>query len=73
MTVLGVDYIEKEPAAKALLEACKKVIGKETVKIGSYLGFDINIAFDSFNKKFNLTLKGDLSYSVELGGTPLAT
>jgi len=67
MTVLGVDYTEKEPAAKALLEACKTVIGRETVKIGSYMGFDMNISFDSFYKKFSLTLKGDLSYSVELG------
>lgn len=67
MTVLGVDYAEKEAAAKALLEACKTVIGKEAVKIGSYLGFDMSLSFDSFYKKFNLTLKGDLSYSVELG------
>lgn len=67
MTVLGVDYTEKEAAAKALLEACKSVIGKEPVKIGSYLGFDMNLSFDSFYKKFSLTLKGALSYSVELG------
>ncbi len=67
MTVLGVDYTEKEAAAKALLEACKTVIGKEPTKIGSYLGFDMNLAFDSFYKRFSLTLKGDLSYSVELG------
>ena len=67
MTVLGVDYTEKEPAAKALLEACKTVTGKDPVKIGSYLGFDMSLAFDSFYKKFNLTLKGDLSYSAELG------
>jgi N12 class adenine-specific DNA methylase len=67
MTVLGVEYTEKEPAAKALLEACKTVVGKEPAKIGSYLGFDMSLSFDSFYKKFNLTLKGDLSYSVELG------
>ncbi|KPU45061.1 RNA polymerase-associated protein RapA [Oxobacter pfennigii] len=67
MTVLGTAYTEKETAAKALLEACKTVTGKEAVKIGSYLGFDLNLSFDSFYKKFNLTMKGELSYSVELG------
>lgn len=67
MTVLGVDYTEKEATAKALLEACKTVIGKEPTKIGSYLGFDMNLSFDSFYKKFSLTLKGDLSYCAELG------
>lgn len=67
MTLLGVDYTEKEAAAKALLEACKTVIGKEPTKIGSYLGFDMNLSFDSFYKKFSLTLKGDLSYCAELG------
>jgi len=67
MTVLGVDYTEKEAAAKALLEVCKTVIGKQPAKIGSYLGFDMSLSFDSFYKKFSLTLKGDLSYSVELG------
>lgn len=67
MTVLGTDYTEKEAAAKALLEACKTVKGKDAVKIGSYLGFDLILSFDSFYKKFNLTMKGELSYSVELG------
>lgn len=67
MMVLGVDYTEKEAAAKALLEACKTVVGKEPAKVGSYLGFDMSLSFDSFYKKFSLTLKGDLSYSVELG------
>lgn len=67
MTVLGVVHTEKEAAGKALLEACKSVTGKDPVKVGSYLGFDMSISFNSLYKKFSLTLKGDLSHSVEMG------
>ena len=67
MTLLDIEYTEKETAAKALLEACKTIVEKEPAKIGSYLGFDMILIYDSFFKRFNLTLKGDLSYSVEIG------
>ena len=67
MTILGVTHTEKESAAKAILDACKTVTGKESVRIGTYLGFDISMSFDGFDRKYSLTLKGSVSYSIELG------
>ena len=67
MTVKGVVHTEKAAAGKALLEACKSIMDSDSVKIGTYLGFDMYLSFNSFYKKFNLTLKGDMSYSVDMG------
>jgi hypothetical protein len=67
MTVLGTVYPEKEAAGKALLEACKSVKDIEPVAVGSYLGFDLSISFNAVKKKYSLTLKGDMSHSVEMG------
>ena len=62
MTINGVAHIEKEPAAKALLEACKTVKGREAMDVGEYCGFQMSVTFDSFNTAYNLTLKGAISY-----------
>ena len=70
MTVLGTTYTEKA-AGDALLEACKSVKDGEPVPVGSYMGFDISVSFDSLHKKFRLTLKGDMSYSVDMGVDPM--
>lgn len=67
MTVLGVTHWEKEKAGIAMLESCKAVVGKESVPIGSYRGLDMSLAFDGFNKAYELTLKGNMSYRVEMG------
>jgi len=37
MTVNGVFHAEKEPAAKALLEACKGVTERKDLAVGSYM------------------------------------
>ena len=67
MTINGVTYAEKEPAAKALLEACKSVADKTDVPIGSYMGFDMSLRFDSFNTSFKLLLRGAITHQTELG------
>ena len=67
MTINDVAYAEKEPAAKALLEACKGVTDKKDFAIGSYMGFDMSLRFDSFNKAFTLLLRGSMTYQTELG------
>jgi hypothetical protein len=67
MTVNGVDYTEKEPAAKALLEACKGVGDKTDKPVGEYMGFKLSIRFDSFTKQISLLMRGHMTYSVELG------
>jgi len=67
MTIKGITYPEKEPAGKALLEACKTVINKTDTPIGEYMGFKMSLRFDSFNKKFHLYLRGSMTYESELG------
>lgn len=42
-----------------------------TAKIGTYLGSSMNIAFDSFNRKFVLRLKGAMNHPVEIGPDPV--
>ncbi|MCL2516945.1 MAG: SNF2-related protein [Oscillospiraceae bacterium] len=67
MTVNGVEYMEKEPAAKALLEACKGVTEKKDLPVGKYMGFDMSLQFDGFHKTFSVLLRGNMSYTTELG------
>jgi hypothetical protein len=67
ITVLGEVHTTREPAGKALLEALKTVKGSAETPIGEYSGFKMNAYFDSFSKAYKLNLKGNMSYSVELG------
>jgi hypothetical protein len=66
MTINGVTHEEKEPAGKALLEACKTVTDKNDKPIGEYMGFKMSLRFDSFNKQFQLYLRGSMTYQVDL-------
>ena len=68
MTVKDVEYAEKEPAAKALLEACKDVKGRNVdVPIGEYMGFRMSLQYESFGKEISLYLRGAITYKLELG------
>jgi len=69
MTVDGVQYKEKEPAAKALLEACKGVANKLEKPIGEYMGFKMSLQIEgmTLEKKFQLLLRGSMTYQIELG------
>jgi hypothetical protein len=67
MVIDGVEYREKEPAAKALLEACKTVSDKSEKAIGEYMGFKMSLRLDGFEKKFVLLLRGNMTYQTDLG------
>jgi GR25 family glycosyltransferase involved in LPS biosynthesis len=67
MTVNGVAYAEKEPAAKALLGACKSVTDRTDKNVGEYMGFKMSLRFDSFTKLVLLHLRGNMTYQVDLG------
>ena len=68
MTVNGVRYVEKEPAAKALLESCKGIQNRFTdLDIGEYMGFDMSLRYVELGKQLNLMLRGAITYQVELG------
>jgi hypothetical protein len=67
MTVKDISYSEKAKAGAAILEACKLMTSPEPQEMGSYLGFPMLFSFDSFNKKYQITLQGALSHMVALG------
>jgi N12 class adenine-specific DNA methylase len=67
MTINGVVYTEKEPAAKALLEACKTITDKTDKPVGEYMGFKMSIRFEPMAKQFHLLLRGSMTYQVDLG------
>jgi hypothetical protein len=67
MTIDGVTYTEKEPAAKALLEVCKTVDGTDERAIGEYMGFQMAVRFEPLSKQFKIALRGTLTYTGELG------
>jgi len=73
MTINGVFHAEKEPAAKALVEACKELADKKELAIGSYMGFDMSLRLettlriDGLQKAINVLLRGSMTYQAELG------
>ena len=67
MMINGKTYVEKEPAAKALLDACSTVKSIGQTPIGNYMGFEMSLQFESFDKSFKLLLKGKATQTIELG------
>ena len=67
MTLGEKDYFDKKEAGKALIEACKAMTSPDTVLIGEYRGFSMELSFDSFSKEYHVTLKNALSHTVSLG------
>lgn len=74
MNVDGQICSEKKDAGLAILDMCKKLNGiNSTVDIGEYLGFKLNLTFDSFNNRFLLNVKGYMSHRIEIGSDPVGT
>jgi hypothetical protein len=67
MTINGITYAEKEPAGKALIEACKRVTEKGDTPVGEYMGFKLSIRLERFSEQFSLLLRGNMTYSIDLG------
>ena len=67
MTIDGTTYMEKAVAGKAIIEACKQMTSPDSVPIGSYRGFQMELSFDTFGKGYRITLKNELSHTVPLG------
>ena len=65
-------YTDRKEAGTALVEMCKEM---KTVNVpatvGEYAGFKMAVSFDSFNHKFVMNLKGQLSHNLEIGSDPL--
>ena len=67
MGLCGVNYAEKKDAGIVLIETCKAQTSPEPREVGSYRGFPLLLSYDTFGKTFQLTLKGTLSHTIELG------
>ena len=71
MEIDGITYTEKKPAGTAILAACERKTTVEEALLGNYRGFSMGLAFDSFQKEFQIILHRQLSYPVSLGNDAL--
>ena len=67
MEVGGKHYTEKADAGDAILALCKEIKSTEGIPIGSYRGFQMELSYNTFEKQFQITLKGEMSHRVSLG------
>ena len=67
LEIRGDHLVDKENAGAALLNACKEIRSNVPQEIGSYRGFTVQAAFDSFRKEYDLYLRGQMSHRVILG------
>ena len=67
MLLCGMHYTEKKDAGTAILETCKAMTSPEAKEIGTYRGFTLLLSYDILAKIFRMTLRGELSHTVELG------
>jgi uncharacterized membrane-anchored protein YhcB (DUF1043 family) len=68
MTVGNKIYTDRKEAGAAIISMCKEIKGiNASADVGEYLGFKLNVTFDSFNNKFILNVKGAMSHPMEVG------
>ncbi|OUQ34861.1 N-domain protein, SNF2 family [Faecalibacterium sp. An121] len=67
MTVKGMHFEDKLVAGERLLLACKEMPTAETVTLGSYRGFGLDLRFDTFRNEYQAVLRGATSHFVPLG------
>lgn len=65
--VKGVSYSEKAEGGQKIIDACKEMTSPDPVPLGKYRGFDLELSFDTFEKAYQIKIKGSLSRSVSLG------
>ena len=72
ITIGGKAYTDKKEAGTAIIAMCKEIKGiNASADVGEYLGFKLNVTFDSFNNKFVMNVKGAMSHPMEVGTDPL--
>ena len=67
MAVNGTCFTEKVEAGEAILAVCKANQSLEPVPLGSYRGFKMELSFDSFQKEYQVLLKGEMTHRVPIG------
>ena len=64
-------YTERKEAGAALINICKEMKHfDKDIKVGEYMGFQMLVLFDMFEKKFDFNLKGSISHHVSVGSDP---
>ena len=61
MEVNDTRFTEKAEAGEAILAICKTNQSLEPVPLGSYRGFKMELSFDSFQKEYQVLLKGEMT------------
>ena len=67
MTVEGTVYTDKKAAGSAILAACKAMTSPDSVPLGQYRGFDMDLSFNNFSREYQITMKGALHHTATLG------
>jgi hypothetical protein len=61
-------YHDKKDAGTAIIAMCKGMDSfQQAMPIGEYAGLTMKVTFDSFNRNFVMSLKGELSHNLEIG------
>ena len=58
MVINGFNFTEKAEAGQVLIESCKAKTTPEPTPLGEYRGFKMELAFDTFTRKYEVKLKG---------------
>lgn len=67
MEVKGVSYSEKADAGRAIIEACKAMTSPDPVPLGRYRGFELELSFNTFERLYDVKIKGEASRTIALG------
>ena len=68
MVIGGKEFTDRKEAGTALIVACAGLKAVNTSgQIGDYQGFSLTASFDSFHQTYQLTIKRQCSYTVEVG------
>ena len=67
MGIKGMHFEDKLAAGERLILACKEMLTAETVTLGSYRGFSLDLRFDTFRNEYQAVLRGATSHFVSLG------
>ena len=67
MVIVGKKFTDRKEAGTALIAACAGLKAVNTSgQIGEYQGFGLSASFDSFHQTYQLTLKRQCSYTIEI-------
>ena len=60
-------YTDKAEAGEMILNLCKQIKDTESMSIGEYRGFKMELQFNGFEKAFQIVLRNKEAYRVSLG------